>query len=1152
MIGSPSQDNLEYAAVYFNQGSSTSKTHPLFPPPPVSWSEEDLPIYLLNILLVMAGIETNPGPTWHCSVCYQQIRSNTTSVQCNSCSNWCHMKKCTNLTSYKQWTTTFIAECCKGQTILSLPNNLSSHSDISNTFTSSRSPVNNTIRKCAVCSEQIASNTTSVQCNKCLNWCHIRKCTNLLSINEWNSSFIGTCCLQHSPAPNLPTIQASNAIDTLSTANVSQNTPDSDPITFKILQYNCNGLRKKIDEIVNYMETNDILVAAIQETRLTVNSNLVSRDNYSILRKDRGKNTGGGLAFIIHNSVQYSSVTIPTPRQQDTFLEQQAIAIKSGQTKITLVNIYIPPTSSCDAGYHANIEHLLELEDTILLGDFNAHHDLWDPYLPADQRGEDLVDQIDTSQFGILNELEPTRIEGDTISSPDVTLASLPLLPVIHWESKIALSSDHLPITLYINTVVNKIDAERKKYINFCKADWAGFTEFTEDCFVKQKTPTDVIPAEKTFRKILNQAKAKYIPAGCIPKIRPNFPTSAALLADERDQIRTANPGDPRIRELNQRINKLVDEHRAKKWHEHLDKLSLDGKGINSLWKTIKNIATPGKSNNNNIVINFNNIAIDNPKKCANNLNRQFTEHPVELDKQKRRIKRHFQNYSSLNKINKTQSSPPSIPSSEVVRVIQKAKASKAIGPDGISTLMLKHLGHKGIEYMTSMFNLSLKSLTIPNVWKIARIIPLLKPGKDPHDSKSYRPISLLSPVVKLLEATLLPCINENITLASHQHGFRKKFSTVTALHTITDKINRGLNQERPCQRTIMVAVDLSKAFDTISIEQLLQDLSETSIPWFIQRWLHNYMSGRQTYVDFRNTKSTYRRVKQGVPQGGVLSPALFNLYMSKVPTPPEDVNLISYADDCSILTSGNNIPELCNKVNDYLSTLNSWLTERKLQLSPGKSSATLFTTWTKEVGTVLDIFVNGERIPSTKNPKILGITFDPTMTFHKHAGEIKTRVRSRNNLLKSLAGNTWGKNKETILTTYKTIGRPILNYASPIWMPQLSDSQWKHLQIAQNASLRVATGCHKMAHEHHLHCETKILPVKEHSKMLTQQYLISCYQEDHPCHNLVTAPSPPRNLRKTVNKYKEEISSLLRLNNPTQTLKVSTKKFTQKWWKIH
>ncbi|KAI5752156.1 hypothetical protein M8J77_014356 [Diaphorina citri] len=154
-------------------------------------------------------------------------------------------------------------------------------------------------------------------------------------------------------------------------------------------------------------------------------------------------------------------------------------------------------------------------------------------------------------------------------------------------------------------------------------------------------------------------------------------------------------------------------------------------------------------------------------------------------------------------------------------------------------------------------------------------------------------------------------------------------------------------------------------------------------------------------------------------------------------------------------------------------------------------------------------------------------------MTFHKQVGEIKTRVRSRNNFLKSLAGNTWGKNKETILTTYKTIGRPILNHASPIWTPQLSDSQLKHPQIAQNASLRVATGCHKMAHEHHLHSETKILPVKEHSKMLTQQYLISCYQENHPCHNLVTAPSPPRNLRKTVNNYKEEISSLLRLNNP-------------------
>lgn len=115
----------------------------------------------------------------------------------------------------------------------------------------------------------------------------------------------------------------------------------------------------------------------------------------------------------------------------------------------------------------------------------------------------------------------------------------------------------------------------------------------------------------------------------------------------------------------------------------------------------------------------------------------------------------------------------------------------------------------------------------------------------------------------------------------------------IVQLHIIQDQVSRGLNQERPCSRTVMVALNLSKAFDKISIEQLKEDIYETEIPWIIKRWLYNYMRGRQTYVDFRNVTSNHRRMKQGVPQGEVLSPTLFNLYMSKLPSPPQDITIV-------------------------------------------------------------------------------------------------------------------------------------------------------------------------------------------------------------------------------------------------------------------
>ena len=99
--------------------------------------------------------------------------------------------------------------------------------------------------------------------------------------------------------------------------------------------------------------------------------------------------------------------------------------------------------------------------------------------------------------------------------------------------------------------------------------------------------------------------------------------------------------------------------------------------------------------------------------------------------------------------------------------------------------------------------------------------------------------------------------------------------------------------------------------------------------------------------------------MKQGVPQGGVLSPLLFNLYLRDIPQPPEGIQLISYADDCTILTTGNNITIMTQEINNYLKVVNDWLKLQHLQLSPEKSSATLFTLWTREVNTILDIHID-------------------------------------------------------------------------------------------------------------------------------------------------------------------------------------------------
>ncbi|MCP3661039.1 MAG: hypothetical protein GY696_00860 [Gammaproteobacteria bacterium] len=135
---------------------------------------------------------------------------------------------------------------------------------------------------------------------------------------------------------------------------------------------------------------------------------------------------------------------------------------------------------------------------------------------------------------------------------------------------------------------------------------------------------------------------------------------------------------------------------------------------------------------------------------------------------------------------------------------------------------------------------------------------------------------------------------------------------TTTALHDITEFINKGLNQCKPVDRTIAVAIDLSKAFDTVNHAQLLEDINELNLNCHIKRFLFAYLRGRQTYVEYNGSKSKFRKIKQGFLQGGVLLPTLFNLYKSKMPQPYKNIKLVIYADDSNILQSSDEIEPIC------------------------------------------------------------------------------------------------------------------------------------------------------------------------------------------------------------------------------------------------
>ena len=186
------------------------------------------------------------------------------------------------------------------------------------------------------------------------------------------------------------------------------------------------------------------------------------------------------------------------------------------------------------------------------------------------------------------------------------------------------------------------------------------------------------------------------------------------------------------------------------------------------------------------------------------------------------------------------------VTSEHVTSAIRSCRNSRAYGPESLSIFHLKNLGPLATEHLIALYNAFLKSCRLPSIWKTSLVIPIPKPGKDSSQGTSYRPISLLFPVAKVLEALILPSTNEFLSPAKYQHDFRSRHSTTSAILQLTTGIETGFNQRKPPHRTVCVAIDLTAAFDTVSHDILISKIAGSSLPSAITRWLSCYLRGRQ------------------------------------------------------------------------------------------------------------------------------------------------------------------------------------------------------------------------------------------------------------------------------------------------------------------
>ena len=206
---------------------------------------------------------------------------------------------------------------------------------------------------------------------------------------------------------------------------------------------------------------------------------------------------------------------------------------------------------------------------------------------------------------------------------------------------------------------------------------------------------------------------------------------------------------------------------------------------------------------------------------------------------------------------------------------------------------------------------------------------------------------------------------------------------------------------------------------------------------------------------------------------------SLFSFYIANMPMPTEPIKRVCYADDLTVWATAVNIPDMEVSLNSYLEEIIAYLKDNSLLISAPKSSATLFTPDTHQAKTHPKILIEDSQLPLVQCSKILGVHLDTSLSFNKHSSHVAESVSSRNNILKALSGTSWGQQKETLLMTYNTVGRSIINYAAPVWSTYRRDTNHINIKYTQNEALGISTICHKISSVDHLHVETNVLKVR-------------------------------------------------------------------------
>ena len=422
-------------------------------------------------------------------------------------------------------------------------------------------------------------------------------------------------------------------------------------------------------------------------------------------------------------------------------------------------------------------------------------------------------------------------------------------------------------------------------------------------------------------------------------------------------------------------------------------------------------------------------------------------------------------------------------------------KPKTSSGYDEISTKLL----HRIIEEISIPFshivNLSFSTGIVPDKLKIAKIVPIFKSGTI-NDFNNYRPISLLPAFSKLLEKLvynrIMSFITVNSLLNEHQFGFRKGHSTIQPVLHFLNHVGNSYNKTNP-ELTMGIFIDLKKAFDTVSHNILIQKLRHYGLRGVVGDWLKNYLSNRKQFVQYDNVTSNMQDIVSGVPQGSILGPLLFLLYINDIPNAMSSnrAKIKLFADDTTIYLSHENVNILYNEANAVVKNIFNWLCSNKLTLNTTKTKYIIICPRQRSYNDLnLKLTINGQNIQKVgkdeteKTIKFLGIYIDDQLTWKDHLLYINKTI-SKSTFILNRVKNILPV--YTLRTLYYALIHPILNYGILAWGNAVHNDNNKTF-VLQKKSVRIINRSAYNSHTDPLFKSSGILKLRD---MYEQQAIL-------------------------------------------------------------